>query len=381
MKRTVRTLATRKAAVAVAVVCVALGFPSAGAQQPGKRPDPALDQSYTMRMLVVGYWSNQGGSLDGPAGQAESTDQLLGHDVDDAGNLYWPECDAPVIRSYRVATGRVVTVAGSIRGLMDGPLGRARFGGWSYNSTSLLSVSGDGKHLFVLDRQGNGLWRHVDLEAGAVLTLGPADRPGKGQFIIAKDKSGAIFAFCTNGDDPPECKGYKKLKVTASKEMVGRWLPFDRFALDAAKMRFYWHCRGPVTMTDLETGVVTVLTTKGGDGNGPGGRPINTSGPLETTSFLCPTGMAISPTGRFLYVGQGDGSSCFRLDLEKKESLVFGALDAGGFGWRETGDKQRSCNMTGSTGWPAATVFMADGRGYWNTCWGIYALTPLKKGK
>jgi hypothetical protein len=368
-------------AVASAVAAT-IGSFCGGAEgaEPVQRRDPPPAQAYKMRLLVYGYWANQCGSLDGPAGQAESTDQLLGHDVDEAGNVYWPECNEPIIRCYRPATDRVVTLAGSIRGLNDGPLNRARFGGWSYNSTSLLSVSADGKHLFVLDRHGKGLWRHVDLEAGTVSTLGPVHRRDKGQFVIAKDTCGAIFAFCTNGDDPPECKGYQKLKVTASQEMTGQWLPFDRFALDAEKMRFYWHCRGPVYACDLKTGQVSLLTAKGRNE-----RPINTSGPLETTTFLCPTGMAISPAGRYLYVGQGDGSSCFRLDLEKKASLVFGAMDDGGFGWRETGKDWQgpngSCAMTGSTGWPAATVFLPDGRGYWNTCWGIYGLTPMKGGK
>ena len=50
--------------------------------------------------------------------------------MDDAGNVYWTESETSVIRSYRADTNRVVTVAGSIRGLADGPLARARFGGW-----------------------------------------------------------------------------------------------------------------------------------------------------------------------------------------------------------------------------------------------------------
>jgi hypothetical protein len=389
--RTGKVTALARGAVAVLVFCAAAGVPDAHAQPRNLRPDPAPGQPYTMRMLVRGYWANGGGSLDGASGQAESTDLISGHDADDAGNLYWTECDSPIIRSYRPATGRIVTVAGSVRGSNDGPMTRARFGGWSYNSTSLLSVSGDGKHLFVLDRrQGRrsvGQWRYVNLEAGTVTTVAPLQLSGKDQahLIIAKDASGQIYAFCTNGSEPPDCKGYQKLSVAAVKDMLGRHLPFDRYSLDTGTMHFYWHCRGPIMMTNLKTGAVEMLTTKGGDGNGPGGRAINTSGPLHTTSMLCPTGMSISPGGGYLYVGQGDGSSCFRMDLEKKHTLVFGALEDGGFGWRETGASwqgpKNSCAMTGSTGWPAATVLIPAGRGYWNTCWGIYSLTPLEGKK
>jgi len=353
---------------------------AASAEEPPPAPqkDPPPDQAYSIRLLVWGFWANQGGALDGPAGQAEATDLIKGHDVDDAGNVYWTECDAPVIRCYRAATRRVVTLAGGIRGLCDGPLDRARFGGWSYNSTNLLCVSRDGKHLFVRDVLGKGLWRHVDLEAGEVRSLEPWHRQGKGYFLIARDRMGDLVAFRTNGEDPPDCEGYRKLRVAPSAAMNGRWLAFDRYALDAAKMRFYWHCRGPVMVTDLKTGEVSALTWDK-ESTLPK-RPKDTSGPLETTTFLCPTGMSLSPGGRYLYVGMGDGNTCYRLDLEKRFAHLLGRLDAGGFGWREGDERDKNCNMTGSTGWPAATVFIPDGRGAWANCWGIYALTPEKGG-
>jgi hypothetical protein len=338
--------------------------------------DPPPDEKYSLRLLVWNFWTNQGDILNGPAGQAESTDLIKGHDVDQAGNIYWTECDAPVIRSYRADTHRVVTLAGSIRGLSDGPLGRARFGGWSYNSTNLICVSRDGKHLFVRDALARGLWRHVDLAAGAVETLGAWYRPGKGYFLIAKDCGGDIYAFCSNGDDPPDCKGYRKLKLPQLRSLDKDHHAFDRYALDAKRMRFYWHCRGPIMATDLGTGESSILTW---DGKGPQPqRPVNSSGPLESTTLCCPTGMSLSPAGRYLYVGQGDGSTCFRFDLQKKYAHIFGRLDGGGFGWRDGNDRDKNCQMTGCTGWPAATVFLPDGRGVWATCWAMYTLTPSK---
>jgi len=374
MKRIARDLVILLLATVVA--CGGQGF----AAEPPPRPhDPPPDQRYLMRLLVWGFWTNQGGCLDGPAGQAESTDLIKGHDVDDAGNVYWTECDTPVIRSYRAATGRVVTLAGSVRGRCDGPLGRARFGGWTYNSTNLLCVSRDGKHLFVRDAFGGGLWRHIDLEAGTVASLEPWFEQGHGYLVIARDRVGDICAFRTTGEDPPDCTGYRKLQVARSAVMGAHYLPFDRYALDAEKMRFYWHCRGPILVTDLKTGEVSTLTWD--EQSGREKRPINTSGPLETTTLLCPTGMALSPEGRYLYVGQGDGSTCFRFDLERKVAHLFGRLDGGGFGWRDGSDRDKNCQMTGSTGWPAAPVFIPDGRGAWATCWGLFALTPAAEPK
>jgi RNA polymerase sigma-70 factor (ECF subfamily) len=354
-----------------------LPSPPAAPAASSERKDPPPDQKYQMRLLVWNYWSGQcAGLLDGPAGQAQATDLIKGHDVDDAGNVYWTESETPVIRSYRADTNRVVTVAGSIRGLADGPLARARFGGWAYNKTNLICVSGNGKHLFVRDCFGKGQWRYVDLEAGTVTSLGlchhyPKGGRTGGYFIIARDRMGDVYAFITDGQDPPDCKGYKKLKVAPLKKEA--WYDWDRYALDVEKMRLYFHCRAPVNAYDLKTGEIACITSADNKA-----RPINTSGPLETTCFLCPTGMALSPAGRYLYVGQGDGSSCFRLDLEKKQALAWGGLDDGGFGWRDTAN--RKCDMTGSTGWPAATVFIPDGRGFWANCWGLYALTPMKGG-
>jgi RNA polymerase sigma factor (sigma-70 family) len=342
---------------------------SKGALLQGERKDPPENQVYDLRILVWNFWSTGGGMLDGPAGMAESTDLIKGHDVDDVGNVYWAECDSPVIRRYSPKTDRVETIAGGIRGLADGPIARARFGGWSYNSTNLICVSGDGKHLFVCDQGGKGQWRYLDLEAGTVTSLGQWHHFQKdGYYLIARDKSGEIYAFVTNGADPPDCKGYKKLKVAPSKAFASAWYAFDRYVLDAEKMRLYFHRRGPVNVCDLKTGEITCVTAEGRDE-----RTINTSGPLETTTFLCPTGMSISPAGRYLYVGQGDGSSCFRLDFEKKQATVFGGLDGGGFGWRDSG---KDTKMTGSTGWPAAVNYIPDGRGFWANCWGLYSLTP-----
>ncbi len=360
--------------IILAGVAAAFSTPLRAGSPTTERRDPPENQTYAMRILVWNFWSSHCGMLNGPAGEAESTDLIKGHDVDDAGNVYWTECDSPVIRGYRADTDRVVTIAGGIRGLADGPIERARFGGWSYNSTSLICVSGDGRHLFVRDVGGKGQWRYVDLEKGTVSTLGQWHHFRGGYFIIVKDVSGEIYAFITSGQDAPDCRGYKKLKVAPWKKEA--WYAFDRYALDVRKMLLYWHCRGPTMTTDLRTGEVSQITAKRGEG-----RSKNTTGTIVETSYLCPTGMSISPAGRYLYVGQGDGSSCYRLDFEKKQALAWGGLDGGGFGWRETGDKNRSTHMTGSTGWPAATVFIPDGRGYWATCWALYALAPMKGGR
>jgi hypothetical protein len=292
--------------------------------------------------------------------------------VDDAGNVYWTESETPVIRSYRADTNRVVTVAGSIRGLADGPLARARFGGWAYNNTNLICVSGNGKHLFVKDTFGKRLWRHVDLEAGTVKTLFPWQEKQGSHFVIAKDKSGEIYCFNTAGTEPPDNPGYKKLKVAPFKTKAHYIGGLDDCALDAENMKFYWHGRGDIQVCDLKTGEVAKLNP------GPKRDKWGSTGSFEGWTPCCPTGMSISPGGRYLFVGGGDADFIWRFDLESKYVKAFG-WDAKmtDLMFRETGANFKGAG--GGSSWPAACVFLPDGKSaVWATCWGLYRLEPAK---
>jgi hypothetical protein len=62
--------------------------------------DPPENQKYTMVPVVTSWWKQ----LGGPAGtQAEGTDLIKGHDIDDNDNIYWTESAYPHIRSARTA--------------------------------------------------------------------------------------------------------------------------------------------------------------------------------------------------------------------------------------------------------------------------------------
>jgi len=114
-----------------------MAFPVRGGETSPNATELPEDPAYHMRLAV----RKTGVILDGPTddAQAEGTDFIKGHDIDAAGNIYWSESNSPVIRSYRANTGRVIALAGSVRGLRDGPLESARFGGWWYNATNLVA--------------------------------------------------------------------------------------------------------------------------------------------------------------------------------------------------------------------------------------------------
>jgi hypothetical protein len=337
--------------------------------------DPPENQKYAMVPVVTSWWKQ----LGGPAGaQAEGTDLIKGHDIDDNDNIYWTESAYPHVRGYRDETKRIVTLAGSARGSMDGPLPRARFGGWSYNSTNLISVSKDGKHAFVRDTLGGSMWRHIDFEKETVSTIGPY-RDRKRDLMIVRDKGGEVYAFQTNGENPPDCPGYRKLKAAPFK--LG-WNP-DKCVLDVEKMRFYWHHRGPPLVCDLKTGKVEKLTSTASELRRP-----DTSGPFDTMKWHCPTGMGISPGGRYLFVGGGDSYSFYRLDLRKKHIHIFSRdgncpkqamqlpLKGATYSFQDGTENDKKCRLGQ---WPASGAFNNRGTGAWATARGpIYKLVPVK---
>ena len=376
-------------AAGVAVVSGSGGSEPLPAEAPAGVEVPP-DQKYTLRAVATSdLWKE----LDGPAGMgAESTDNTKGHDIDDASNIYWTQSQYARIRIYREKTDRVETFAGSVKGLMDGPLSRARFGGWAYNSANLMTVSKDGKHVFVLDRFAGGVWRHIDVEAGMVRTLGCYDGTlsSPGHFIIVRDKLGEIYAFHTEGKDVPDCPGYKKLKVAPFKvPFKGKthaWIGnFSKCALDVEKMRFYWHSRFAPKMCDLTMGKVTQLTSTLPKDKW---RPPDTAGSFDAMHWHCPIGIGISRGGRYLYVGGGDSSSFYRLDLEKKYIHIFAydgeikgrrlswPLKDGTFSFQDGSERDKKCRLAR---WPAAGAFNNHGHGAWITAWGpVYTLTPVE---
>jgi RNA polymerase sigma-70 factor (ECF subfamily) len=321
---------------------------------PIERKDPAPDQAYRVEPVPCGTTS-------------------VGYTVDDAARLYWVDSATPTVWRYDPEKRRSTLLSGSAFGVLDGPLDRARFGGWSYNQPSGLQVSGDGGSVFVRERSGQ--WRLLDLKTGMVKTLPPWQERNGAHNVIARDKSGEMFIFKTSGEDPAETPGCKKLKVAQFKNPPhGHYIGYmDGYALDVEKMRFYWHARGDVVYCDLRTGEIINLNP------GPK-RPRSTTGDVKSWTPYCPAGLSMSPTGRFIYVGGGDDGTCWRFDLEKDlcdalawdpatGTLAFCNKGAYGKDW-----KPFPANLTF---WPNVAIFAPDGSAYW-AAQGCMRLTPVK---
>ncbi len=338
-------------------------FVLAGTGFPQSWQDPPADQHYDLQMLTKGGWGGYNANqvfvasnmTNGPAGEAEDDDLIKGHTMDANGSVYWSSSPYPVLRQYDKTRNWISTIGGSVAGHLDGPLERARFNGWSYNNTNLISASDDGKHLFIMDRLSSK-WRYIDLDSGMVSTIGAYTTAGT-YLIIAKDcRSGNIYAFKSNGTDAPDCKGYTKLSTAAWK--VNAWFAFDGISLDVTAMKFYFHCRGRAIAVDLLAGDTSFVSPAG----------------------WCPTGMSLSPSGRYLYVGGGDDMWCWRYDLQTSTAHKLGNSTGGVDGqdilFRADGtDYRRPLNT--SSAWPSTVVFSTNGTtGVWATCWGLFTMVP-----
>ncbi len=317
------------------------------------------------------------GLLNGPGVQASCSAGCGVMNVDGAGNGYWGNKGTwPEVRRWDVVTGMVTAVAGSACGYLDGPVSRARFSGWGYNGGANICASRDGQHVFLRDSAKSSVWRHIDREAGMVKTVTPFTSGGANN-VIVRDKSGDVYAFRTDGTDMPDCPGYKKLKVARfkgshrGKPTAGIGGFISGWALDAENMKFYWHGRGAPAVCDLKTGEVRCLTPRGKTPRGS-----DTTGPFEGMSWHCPTGMSISPGGRYLFMGGGDSGSFYRLDLEKKKIDRFARLEPGIYGWAEGHEKAKGHWITN---WPGAAHFVADGSATWGGSFGIMRITPVGK--
>jgi len=347
------------------------------AEAPPKRTEHAENQKYKFVPIVAARDPHKGtfyawrygaaGILNGPGLGADICDA---DDItaDDEGNCYWTEPGhLNILRKWRLADARVVTVAGSQCGYLDGPLERARFNAWGGGgyTPSLAQASGDGKHIFLRDAGNGHALRHVDLEAGVVSTVGH-------KLVLAKDTAGDVYILDPKGGVVPPGKGYKTLK-TPPLEGEASWWGCAFRALDVAKGRLYGEDRGPIHYWDLKTGKITWLTWNKKIGGKK--RATDTSGPMATSSFQCPVGLTISPGGRFLYMGSGDGASLWRIDLEKKYVHILGRTPDGTVTFMDGTEKDRNAKFSD---WPSVAAFSADGTGYWGTPSGIFRLVPVK---
>ncbi len=326
------------------------------------RQDPPADQHYDLVLVTKEGREGIGCHFigNGPVGEAEDCDLSKGLTVDSSGNAYYTNTAYSVMRRYSKTKDMVSSFTGGAKGYLDGPVSRARFGGWGYNNTNCICASDDGKHVFLRDGV-NKQWRYINVDSGMVSTVGPTSGTGGAYLIIAKDCiSGEIYAFMPNGTTPPDCGGYKKLTTAVLSFSSSA---FDGIALDVTKMRFYYHYRGPSYSMDLSTGISTQITG----------------------ALWCPTGMSISQSGRYLYIGGGDDMFCWRNDLESSDTLfALGrskALNtANGVNiWfmPKANNSDYAAPISGSSNWPGAVVFPSDGSyGLWAGRHGLFHMIP-----
>ena len=342
---------------------------------PGPVKEHAPDEKYRLvpaaaaRSPEKGAYLSRGmiaGILNGPGLGAEYT-STSDAASDGRGNAYWTAAGTfPIVRRWSVGDDRVVTVAGSATGHLDGPLSRARFGGWGGGGYSPggIEVSRDGRHGFVREPHNEKRLRHIDLDSGKVSTL------GKGLTAV-RDRTGEVYVLNLGGGAVPPGKGYKTLKIPKL-QIAGHSL---HYALDAAGGRLYYHVRGPLCVADLKTGKCAPLSWD--KGSRAKKRKQDVTGPLEGMLFHCPVGLSISPGGRYLYVGGGDSCSFYRIDLEKKYVHVFARDAADTYSFQDGTERDQKTRISV---YPTAAFFADDGSAVWGAQ-GIFRLVPTGRGR
>ncbi len=218
-------------------------------------------------------------------------------------------------------SGRVHRVSGGARGTLDGPLSRARFGGWDYVARNHLARSPDGRYLYILEGYNRHRLRYIDLQQQWVGTLFPRLTQLRG---IAVGDDGTIYLvqhpqqLWTISPDHQKLRRGPRLQISRPANAWGYSLAVDqqRGRLYATKYRtpdyyiWYW---------DLSTGqyhgVLPTPKTSGKD------RGRNVPGPFEGTN-LYEQGVVLfgpdDPDKRFLYTPRTDTFQLIRLDLQRR---------------------------------------------------------------
>lgn len=228
-----------------------------------------------------------------------------------------------VLKIYDAATERFEVLAGSARGDLDGPFSRARFGGYGYSVPLSMACSLDARYLYMLEGSTKKL-RRLDFEAEWVDTI-PVDVTLS--VALDVDTAGRIYLAGYDGIRVIEDDG----SLVAS-HALGGVQPQHGFdiALDEANNRLYGanRCAGEwqVWYWDLGDGSFHGLIRV--PPNDETNR--NHSATFAEANLLCPGGLAFGPEDperRHLFLGGGDNTTFYRLDLFDEVVDFFGPLD------------------------------------------------------
>ncbi len=242
-----------------------------------------------------------------------------------------------VLRKYYPEMERYITISGGACGYMDGPLSRARFAGWTYGSGGPRGArSTDGKMLFFTEPKMGTVVRVIDFEKKEVRTIAKV----KGIIAMTADEKGNLWTVgwgnrCVVLD--PTGKKIKEMRLSNELPSTykGKPFPYAKQPLvghgfctvyDTVRKVLWGFKRNGLYLWywDLNNGgrVVPVLWDWGKQSRG-----MCVTGPFDGTKMHCPGGIRFGPDDpehRFLYMGGGDDTTFYRLDLEKREWVMFG---------------------------------------------------------
>lgn len=242
------------------------------------------------------------------------------------------------IRQISVATGAVTTLAGSdYKGSLDGKGAYAQFFG-----PSGICISLDGQKLYIAD-EGNNMIRELIIASGKVTTMVGAPtkgfQDGKGKYALFND----LTALCISSDGlflyVADAGNNRIRKVNIETKDVTTFAGGDAGDADGTGTNAKFNyprsiCKSPdgeffyiadqfnhkIKMIKISTAEVTTLagTTQG-----------DKDGDFETAQFAFPSGLEISPRGKFLYVSDMYNNKIRQISLEAKTVTTVAGSEAG----------------------------------------------------
>jgi RNA polymerase sigma-70 factor (ECF subfamily) len=306
--------------------------PPAKVEKPRKFATPVTDPGAEWERdpePFAGCWLV--GNLDGPRRDMLGMDISIPRTVEDNATYR--------VREYDPVTERFFTAAGSTYGYLDGPLSRARFvfcgAGSFYGGGIAAANSPDGRYMYLIEPANNGILRRIDFEKKEVTTL---LKDTKGAIGMDVDSKGNIYLVGWGGVTKMSPDGKTEpLNLQDYGKIFGHGFSM---LVDDKNNRIYGSNRGNLAFAaegdrrdwyvgywDLNAGgkFVGVLPQPR---KGEKVRKMCDSGPFEGTYLYCPGGLIFGPDDpdrRYLYYGGGDDSTFYRLDMEKKNWVVFGS--------------------------------------------------------
>ena len=231
-----------------------------------------------------------------------------------------------VALSYEQRNERYYTSAGGARGYLDGPFGRARFGGIDYSHRARFAASPDGRYVYFSEPYQKFVVRVMDFEKQEVRTFwkpegymkGPIVADSAGRLYVVR-RSGKLYVF------NPDGKVEKELALDMQETFGGL---SASIALDEKRGRDYGAGYGMkkwyVFYWDVKDGSfhgVLPIPQKGEPSRGKPKPGAGLPGPFKGTALYGEGDVAFGPDDpdkNFLYTGRVDTRIFFRLDLKKQ---------------------------------------------------------------